>query len=105
MAVTLPMVRAQRRARVTEETASPMHAGTTRADEPRWSRIAADIASAIEAGTHGEGETLPAAVTIAEHYGVNRHTVRQALKHLQARVRPLPRDGGSGPWRGDVQRE
>lgn len=49
---------------------------------PRWSRIARDIAAAIEAGTHGEGATLPAATLFAERYGVNRHTVRQALRHL-----------------------
>lgn len=50
---------------------------------PRWSRIATDIAAAIEAGEHGEGVTLPAATAFAEQYGVNRHTVRQALRHLQ----------------------
>jgi GntR family phosphonate transport system transcriptional regulator len=38
---------------------------------------------AIEAGEHGEGSTLPAAALIAERYGVNRHTVRQALRYLQ----------------------
>jgi GntR family phosphonate transport system transcriptional regulator len=48
-----------------------------------WSRIAGDIAAAIESGRHAEGATLPAAALIAERYGVNRHTVRQALRHLQ----------------------
>lgn len=50
---------------------------------PRWSRIASDIAAAIETGMHAEGTTLPAATLIAERYGVNRHTVRQAFRHLQ----------------------
>jgi GntR family phosphonate transport system transcriptional regulator len=50
---------------------------------PQWSRIAGDIAAAIEAGEHAEGSTLPAAAQFAEQYGVNRHTVRQALRHLQ----------------------
>ncbi len=50
---------------------------------PQWSRIASDIAAAIETGAHAEGATLPAASEFAEQYGVNRHTVRQALRHLQ----------------------
>jgi GntR family phosphonate transport system transcriptional regulator len=63
-------------------------AGATKKDGasaslPRWSRIAGDIAAAIEAGEHGEGSTLPAAALIAAQYGVNRHTVRQALRYLQ----------------------
>lgn len=49
----------------------------------RWSRIAGDIARAIESGAHEEGDTLPAGALLAERYGVNRHTVRQALRHLQ----------------------
>lgn len=49
----------------------------------RWSQIAGDIARAIESSAHKEGDTLPAAALIAERYGVNRHTVRQALRHLQ----------------------
>lgn len=49
----------------------------------RWSQIAGDIARSIEQGAHAEGDTLPAAALIAEEYSVNRHTVRQALRHLQ----------------------
>jgi GntR family phosphonate transport system transcriptional regulator len=56
---------------------------TGAASGPRWSRIAAHIAAQIEAGQHPDGSTLPAAAVLAESYGVNRHTVRQALKHLQ----------------------
>ena len=54
-----------------------------RGEGPLWSRIAKDLAAAIEAGKHAEGSTLPAAAAIAERYDVNRHTARQALRHLQ----------------------
>jgi len=50
---------------------------------PVWSRIADDIARAIERGEHAPGTVLPGAAELAGHYGVNRHTVRQALLHLQ----------------------
>ena len=49
----------------------------------RWSQIASDLAAAIEAGHHATGDLLPSAEQIAEGYGVHRHTVRQALRHLQ----------------------
>jgi len=49
----------------------------------RWSRIASDIAGAIEKGQHADGSTLPSAAALAERYAVNRHTARQALRHLQ----------------------
>lgn len=50
---------------------------------PRWSCIARDIAADIERGRHVRGETLPSAASLAARYDVNRHTVRQALRHLQ----------------------
>jgi len=52
-------------------------------DGTRWSRIASDIAGAIDKGEHVDGSTLPSAAALAERYGVNRHTVRQAFRHLQ----------------------
>lgn len=52
-------------------------------DGPRWSRIATDFAEAIERGEHADGASLPAAAAVAERYGVNRHTVRQAFRYLQ----------------------
>ncbi len=52
-------------------------------DGPRWSRIATDLAEAIERGDHADGASLPAAAAVAERYGVNRHTVRQAFRYLQ----------------------
>ncbi len=47
-----------------------------------WRRIADDIAGAIGKGDYAAGDTLPAATMIAERYGVHRHTVRQAFRHL-----------------------
>lgn len=53
------------------------------ADGPRWSRIAEDLAGQIERGDFTDGSSLPSATTVAELYGVHRHTVRQAFRHLQ----------------------
>jgi len=47
-----------------------------------WRRIADEIAAAIARGEHATGDTLPAATALAERYGVHRHTVRQAFRHL-----------------------
>ncbi len=47
-----------------------------------WRRIADGLAAAIEKGDYAPGDTLPASVALAEHYGVHRHTVRQAFRHL-----------------------
>lgn len=55
----------------------------TPAPPPRWSRIADELASQIERGDYADGASLPAATAVAEHYGVHRHTVRQAFRHLQ----------------------
>lgn len=47
-----------------------------------WRRIADDLSAAIARGDHATGDTLPAATALAERYGVHRHTVRQAFRHL-----------------------
>jgi GntR family phosphonate transport system transcriptional regulator len=47
-----------------------------------WRRIADTLASAIAKGDYAPGDTLPASVALAERYGVHRHTVRQAFRHL-----------------------
>lgn len=47
-----------------------------------WRRIADDLAGAIEREEYRPGDTLPASVALAERYGVHRHTVRQAFRHL-----------------------
>ena len=47
-----------------------------------WRRIADELAQAIEREDYRPGDTLPASVALAERYGVHRHTVRQAFRHL-----------------------
>lgn len=47
-----------------------------------WKRIADGLAAAIDKGDYAPGDTLPASVALAERYGVHRHTVRQAFRHL-----------------------
>ncbi|WP_332681851.1 phosphonate metabolism transcriptional regulator PhnF [Bosea sp. (in: a-proteobacteria)] len=47
-----------------------------------WRRIADALATSIEQGEYRPGDTLPASVALAEQYGVHRHTVRQAFRHL-----------------------
>lgn len=47
-----------------------------------WRRIADELAAEIETGTYVPGDILPASVALAERYGVHRHTVRQAFRHL-----------------------
>lgn len=47
-----------------------------------WRRIADALAASIEQGEYEPGDTLPASVALAERYGVHRHTVRQAFRHL-----------------------
>ncbi|MGW9331532.1 phosphonate metabolism transcriptional regulator PhnF [Bosea sp. NPDC055594] len=47
-----------------------------------WRRIADALAASIEQGEYRAGDTLPASVALAEQYGVHRHTVRQAFRHL-----------------------
>lgn len=50
-----------------------------------WRRIADALAAAIAQGDYAPGDTLPASVVLAERYGVHRHTVRQAFRHLAER--------------------
>lgn len=47
-----------------------------------WRRIADELAGSIGNGDYAPGDILPAATTLAERYGVHRHTVRQAFRHL-----------------------
>ncbi len=50
-----------------------------------WRRIADEIEAAIGRGDYSEGATLPSSLALAERYGVHRHTVRQAFRHLADR--------------------
>lgn len=49
-----------------------------------WQKIADDLAGAIGRGKYRTGSAIPSAMVLSETYGVNRHTVRQALLHLQS---------------------
>lgn len=47
-----------------------------------WKRIAESLEEEIRAGQHAVGALLPPSAVLAERFGVHRHTVRQAFKHL-----------------------
>ena len=47
-----------------------------------WRQIAESLRSEIEKGTWKKGERLPAEMTLAKQFGVNRHTVRRAIAAL-----------------------
>lgn len=47
-----------------------------------WARIAHEIADAIGSGLYAPGERLPSEHSLAEQYGVNRHTIRRSLSEL-----------------------
>lgn len=49
-----------------------------------WRQISETLIDEIRDGTLKSGEQLPADVTIAERFGVNRHTVRQATAYLES---------------------
>ncbi len=48
-----------------------------------WRQISERLMGEIEGGVLKSGEQLPADTAIAERFGVNRHTVRRAVGHLQ----------------------
>ncbi len=47
-----------------------------------WRQIAEDLADAIDRGHPASGEKLAPEKELARQYGVNRHTIRQAIKLL-----------------------
>jgi GntR family phosphonate transport system transcriptional regulator len=47
-----------------------------------WKRIAETLEEEIRAGKHAVGSLLPPSTVLADLFGVHRHTVRQAFKHL-----------------------
>ena len=49
---------------------------------PIWQGIAADLRQAIGQGHYGPGDRLPTEAELSSRFGVNRHTVRQALAAL-----------------------
>ena len=51
--------------------------------EPLYRRVAAELLGELRAGTVPPGERLPGERQLAEHFGVSRETVRQALQLLR----------------------
>ncbi len=47
-----------------------------------WKRIAETLEVDIRAGRYSVGSLLPPSTILADQFGVHRHTVRQAFKHL-----------------------
>ena len=54
-----------------------------RAATPRYQRVADDLMKRIGAGKYPVGEYLPTEMELCEHYGISRHTVREALRQLR----------------------
>lgn len=62
-----------------------------------WSHIANEIAQAIGQGVYVPGERLPSEHTLAETFGVNRHTIRRSIAALCQRGL-LRSEQGSGTY-------
>ena len=60
---------------------------------PIWTAIAHSLRSDIAAGVYGPDDKLPTESALAARFGVNRHTVRHAIKALTDEGLVLPRRG------------
>lgn len=49
----------------------------------RWQQISEAVSAAIASGQYRRGNRLPTETELAERFGVNRHTVRRALRDLR----------------------
>ncbi|MEO0944825.1 MAG: phosphonate metabolism transcriptional regulator PhnF [Pseudomonadota bacterium] len=49
---------------------------------PVWKTISESLRRSISEGHYAEGEKLPTEAALGQRFGVNRHTVRHAIKHL-----------------------
>jgi DNA-binding transcriptional MocR family regulator len=70
----------------------------SRANQPKYERIAAELRGALKRDDHTPGSRPPSENTIAATYGVARLTIRQALELLQRVSAPA---GRSAAWRGE----
>lgn len=52
------------------------------AGTPLWAQLLADLRARLAAGEFRDA--FPGELALVEHYGVSRHTVREALRHLRA---------------------
>lgn len=62
--------------------------------DPAYRRVAATIESKIMARDLNDGDSLPAELDLARQFGVNRSTVREALRELQSKGLVSRREGG-----------
>lgn len=60
---------------------------------PLYQRVADDLIARIRGGEHAVGAMLPTEVELCGAYGVSRHTVREALRLLEAMGLVLRRQG------------
>ena len=70
---------------VSSSTTSPEGAQQASERDSFWSRIAQQLADAIGQGVYQPGERLPSEHALADQFGVNRHTIRRSLAHLDQR--------------------
>ena len=54
-----------------------------RAAQPRYQRVADDLTKRIGSGKYPVGGYLPTEMELCRHYGISRHTVREALRQLR----------------------
>lgn len=64
-----------------------VHADDAAARVHRWALIAAALREDIDSGRFAPGERLPNEAALAARFGVNRHTLRQAVQRLAAEGR------------------
>lgn len=64
---------------MTEPAVLPTRLDDTR---PLWLQIAETLAAELSAGHPPAGERLPSEQELAQRFGVNRHTLRRATRHL-----------------------
>ena len=68
-------------------------ANNARTGCPLWEQTARRIENLIRSRDLSPGDRLPTETSLASDFGVNRHTVRRALKHLEAQGRLEARQG------------
>jgi len=66
---------------MTSTTASPIKSIASER-ESFWEQIAAELTAAISKGIYQPGQRLPTEHSLAEQFGVNRHTIRRSLSSL-----------------------
>lgn len=63
------------------------------AKTPIWRAICATLSAEIAEGIYATGDKLPTEAALSRRFGVNRHTVRQALSHMASQGLVVPRRG------------